>query len=103
MKKNKGLFQYDAALLTDQGSSNIVNKMLNSKKFFAKFKQSMERMGAIEVLTGSLGQIRKKVHCDQFSMANCPAFVDWVYKIQVFSMFCARRKVCSFVPNQRFV
>ncbi|XP_022761199.1 peroxidase 3-like [Durio zibethinus] len=60
LKQNKGLFQSDAALLTDQGSSNIVDEMLNSKNFFDEFKQSMEKMGTIEVLTGTSGEIRKK-------------------------------------------
>ncbi|OMO53747.1 Plant peroxidase [Corchorus capsularis] len=60
LKQNKGLFQSDAALLTDQGSSNIVDEMLNSNKFFIEFKKSMVNMGAIGVLTGSSGEIRKK-------------------------------------------
>ncbi|KAK6278669.1 hypothetical protein POUND7_018936 [Theobroma cacao] len=60
LKQNEGLFQSDAALLTDQGSSNIVDEMLNSKTFFTEFRQSMVRMGTIEVLTGSAGEIRKK-------------------------------------------
>lgn len=60
LKQNKGLFQSDSALLTHQGSTNIVDEMLNSKNFFSEFKQSMEKMGAIEVLTGSSGEIRKK-------------------------------------------
>ncbi|XVE65692.1 hypothetical protein DITRI_Ditri08aG0020000 [Diplodiscus trichospermus] len=60
LKQNKGLFQSDAALLTDHGSSNVVDEMLDPKSFFAEFKRSMERMGAIEVLTGSSGEIRKK-------------------------------------------
>ncbi|OMO98384.1 Plant peroxidase [Corchorus olitorius] len=60
LKQNKGLFQSDAALLTDQGSINIVDEMLNSKKFFIEFKKSMVNMGAIGVLTGSSGEIRKK-------------------------------------------
>ncbi|XVF66307.1 hypothetical protein PTKIN_Ptkin10aG0024700 [Pterospermum kingtungense] len=60
LKQNKGLFQSDAALLTDQGSSNIVDELLNSKNFFSEFKQSVEKMGTIEVLTGSSGEIRKR-------------------------------------------
>ncbi|XWS53692.1 hypothetical protein CRYUN_Cryun10bG0022300 [Craigia yunnanensis] len=60
LKQNKGLFISDAALLTDKGSSNVVDEMLNSNTFFVEFKKSMVRMGAIEVLTGSSGEIRKK-------------------------------------------
>ncbi|MED6106233.1 hypothetical protein PIB30_002685 [Stylosanthes scabra] len=58
--QNKGLFQSDAALLTTKISRNIVNELLNQNKFFTEFAQSMKRMGAIEVLTGSAGEIRRK-------------------------------------------
>ncbi|KAF5736915.1 hypothetical protein HS088_TW14G01070 [Tripterygium wilfordii] len=60
VKLNQGLFQSDAALLTNKGASNIVDELTNSNKFFTEFAQSMKRMGAIEVLTGSAGEIRKK-------------------------------------------
>jgi len=60
LKLRKGLFQSDAALLTNKGASNIVNEMLSSAKFFTEFSQSMKRMGAIQVLTGNVGEIRKK-------------------------------------------
>lgn len=60
LKLQQGLFQSDAALLTDQGASNIVDEMLVSGKFFTEFGQSMKRMGAIEVLTGTAGEIREK-------------------------------------------
>ncbi|XP_021906783.1 peroxidase 3-like [Carica papaya] len=58
--QNKGLFQSDAALLTNKGSKNIVNELLNQEKFFTEFAQSMKRMGAVEVLAGTAGEIRKK-------------------------------------------
>ncbi|PKI70536.1 hypothetical protein CRG98_009041 [Punica granatum] len=57
--KNKGLFTSDAALLTNKGARNIVNELTSQAKFFTEFGQSMKRMGAIEVLTGSAGEIRK--------------------------------------------
>ncbi|XP_052195230.1 peroxidase 3-like [Diospyros lotus] len=60
LKLHEGLFQSDAALLTNKGSSNVVDEMLDSNKFFTEFAQSMKRMGAIEVLTGTSGQIRNK-------------------------------------------
>ncbi|KAJ4968535.1 hypothetical protein NE237_015236 [Protea cynaroides] len=60
LKLQQGLFLSDAALLTDNGSINIVDKMLVSRKFFIKFGQSMKRMGEIGILTGSSGEIRKK-------------------------------------------
>ncbi|KAK7396828.1 hypothetical protein VNO78_17988 [Psophocarpus tetragonolobus] len=58
--QNKGLFQSDAALLTTKVSRNIVNELIKQDKFFTEFGQSMKRMGAIEVLTGSAGEIRRK-------------------------------------------
>ncbi|XP_052190559.1 peroxidase 3-like [Diospyros lotus] len=60
LKLHEGLFQSDAALLTNKGSSKIVDELLNSNKFFTEFAQSMKRMGAIQVLTGTSGEIRKK-------------------------------------------
>jgi len=58
--QNKGLFQSDAALLTAKVSRNIVNELTKQDKFFTEFGQSMKRMGAIQVLTGSDGEIRTK-------------------------------------------
>ncbi|XP_075653935.1 peroxidase 24-like [Castanea sativa] len=60
LKLNQGLFQSDAALLTNKEATNTVNELLDSQDFFTEFGQSMKRMGAIDVLTGSLGEIRQK-------------------------------------------
>ncbi|XP_060668814.1 peroxidase 39-like isoform X2 [Ziziphus jujuba] len=61
LKLNQGLFQSDAALQTDNEAANIVEDLgASSDKFFTEFAQSMKRMGAIGVLTGSSGEIRKK-------------------------------------------
>ncbi|XXG54280.1 hypothetical protein AAC387_Pa03g2205 [Persea americana] len=60
LKLNQGLFQSDAALLTNQDTSNIVDELRDSADFFTQFAQSMKRMGAIGVLTGKAGEIRKK-------------------------------------------
>lgn len=60
LKQNEGLFQSDAALLTNEGASNIVDELLDSEDFFTEFGKSMVRMGAIDVRTGSSGEIRKK-------------------------------------------
>lgn len=60
LKQQQGLFQSDAALLTNKGASNVVDELLGPGKFFTEFSQSMKRMGAIGVLTGSSGEIRKK-------------------------------------------
>ncbi|KAM0950657.1 putative peroxidase [Dioscorea sansibarensis] len=60
LKQNEGLFRSDAALLTNGRASNLVNKLLDSDYFFNAFKNSIKRMGQIEVLTGTNGVIRKK-------------------------------------------
>ncbi|CAK9175915.1 unnamed protein product [Ilex paraguariensis] len=60
LNQKKGLFQSDAALLTNKGASKIVNELVTSTSFFKEFGQSMKKMGAIGVLTGKLGEIRKK-------------------------------------------
>ena len=59
LKQNEGLFQSDAALLTDSEATYNVNELLNSQNFFSEFAQSIMRMGAIQVLTGTSGEIRK--------------------------------------------
>ncbi|KAJ8459574.1 hypothetical protein OPV22_032500 [Ensete ventricosum] len=58
LKQKEGLFQSDAALLTDGKSSKIVDKLLDSGDFFDAFRKSITRMGNIGVLTGTDGQIR---------------------------------------------
>ncbi|XP_056161641.1 peroxidase 3-like [Syzygium oleosum] len=60
LNQKQGLFQSDAALLTDEESSKIVDELVDQDSFFTEFGQSMKRMGAVEVLTGSNGEIRKK-------------------------------------------
>ncbi|KAB1214075.1 Peroxidase 3 [Morella rubra] len=57
---HEGLLEPDAALLTDKSSLNVAEKMLISRNFFAEFGQSMRRLGNIQVLTGTEGEIRKK-------------------------------------------
>lgn len=61
LKSQRGLFQSDAALLTNSQSKYIVDKQLKQASFFDNFKISMQRMGEIGVLCGSAGEIRK--HC----------------------------------------
>ncbi|KAG9457535.1 hypothetical protein H6P81_002043 [Aristolochia fimbriata] len=60
LKQGRGLFQSDAALLTNGVSSKTVDKLIASSDFFTEFAQSIKKMGAIGVLTGSAGEIRKK-------------------------------------------
>ncbi|OIV91305.1 hypothetical protein TanjilG_01836 [Lupinus angustifolius] len=56
--QKKGLFSSDAALLRQQQSADIVKELVDEGKFFLEFAQSMKRLGAIGVLTGSAGEIR---------------------------------------------
>ncbi|KAI3985168.1 hypothetical protein MKX01_030295 [Papaver californicum] len=60
--KRRGLFQSDAALITDAASKSFVTQLLQGSlsNFFAEFATSMEKMGQIGVMTGSTGEIRKK-------------------------------------------
>ncbi|WOG83357.1 hypothetical protein DCAR_0102532 [Daucus carota subsp. sativus] len=59
VKQNKGLFQSDAALLTNTASSKIVDSLQKANTFFSQFGKSMKNMGEIEVLIGNAGEIRK--------------------------------------------
>lgn len=58
--ENKGLFQSDAALLTNRNSAKIAKRLQIQNDFFMEFAKSMKKMGAIGVLTGNAGQIRKQ-------------------------------------------
>ncbi|KAK6134793.1 hypothetical protein DH2020_031463 [Rehmannia glutinosa] len=61
--KRRGLFESDAALLTDSRTRSIITGILGGSlnNFFQEFAASMEKMGRIGVKTGSAGEIRK--HC----------------------------------------
>ncbi|GKV53584.1 hypothetical protein SLEP1_g60103, partial [Rubroshorea leprosula] len=58
--ENKGLFVSDAALLTNNDSAKIVERLQISNSFIPQFANSIKKMGAIEVLTGTAGEIRKQ-------------------------------------------
>ncbi|KAI9194296.1 hypothetical protein LWI28_004886 [Acer negundo] len=58
--QNKGLFISDAALLTDPIALNTLKRFQETNAFFSEFSDVMMRMGAMEVLTGNEGEIRKK-------------------------------------------
>ncbi|XP_030462532.2 peroxidase 3-like [Syzygium oleosum] len=59
LQQHRGLFESDAALLTNATSAKITREMLNSDEFFEDFRESIKKMGAIGVLTGKSGEIRK--------------------------------------------
>ncbi|KAF7144509.1 hypothetical protein RHSIM_Rhsim04G0214800 [Rhododendron simsii] len=62
LKLNEGLFQSDAALLTNDHAREIVDEMATTtnEEFFKYFRHSITRMIAIGVLTGDSGEIRQK-------------------------------------------
>lgn len=60
LTENKGLFQSDAALLTNRGAAKVVQQLRSPAAFFSEFGKSMKKMGAIGVLTGTAGEIRKQ-------------------------------------------
>ncbi|KAK3134379.1 hypothetical protein QOZ80_6AG0548360 [Eleusine coracana subsp. coracana] len=61
--KRRGLFQSDAALITDAAAKADILSVVNAppEVFFQVFARSMVRMGNIQVKTGHEGEIRK--HC----------------------------------------
>lgn len=61
--KRRGLFESDAALTTNPTSLAFIRQLVEGsvENFFAEFGDSMEKMGRINVRTGSQGEIRK--HC----------------------------------------
>ncbi|KAJ6917360.1 hypothetical protein NC652_019657 [Populus alba x Populus x berolinensis] len=61
--KRRGLFQSDSALTTNSATLSFVNQLLQGplQNFFGEFANSMEKMGRVNVKTGTTGEIRK--HC----------------------------------------
>ncbi|KAA8526485.1 hypothetical protein F0562_008312 [Nyssa sinensis] len=61
--KRRGLFQSDAALTTSSTTKSFITQLLEGslKNFYAEFAKSMEKMGHVDVKTGSSGEIRR--HC----------------------------------------
>jgi peroxidase len=60
--KRRGLFQSDAALTTNPTTKSFITQLLQGplQNFFAQFATSMEKMGRVNVKTGSTGEIRKQ-------------------------------------------
>ncbi|CAN1783686.1 Peroxidase 3, partial [Linum perenne] len=61
LQKRRGLFQSDAALTTSGTTKSFINQFASGsiQNFFKEFALSMEKMGRINVKTGSAGEIRK--------------------------------------------
>ncbi|XP_020529831.1 peroxidase 24 [Amborella trichopoda] len=59
LQQHMGLFQSDAALLTDEDSGRIANELMDKETFFEEFQSSIMKMGAIGVLNENEGEIRK--------------------------------------------
>ncbi|KAL3517507.1 hypothetical protein ACH5RR_020096 [Cinchona calisaya] len=59
LKRNEGLFQSDAALLTNTSAKSFVNRLINPSLFLSEFARSMVRLGNVGVLTGDSGEIRE--------------------------------------------
>ncbi|KAL5978249.1 Peroxidase 3 [Asimina triloba] len=62
LMKRRGIFQSDAALTKDNQAKAIVADLADGplSNFFDAFALSMEKMGRIDVKTGSAGEIRNK-------------------------------------------
>lgn len=60
--KRRGLFQSDAALTTSVTTKSLIKTLAEGslKEFNTEFAKAMEKMGRIEVKTGSAGEIRKQ-------------------------------------------
>ncbi|KAL9996929.1 putative peroxidase [Helianthus debilis subsp. tardiflorus] len=59
--KRRGLFESDSALTTNSNTLAYINQLLQGslQNFFSEFALSMEKMGQIEVKTGTSGEIRR--------------------------------------------
>ncbi|GLJ48503.1 hypothetical protein SUGI_1023590 [Cryptomeria japonica] len=64
LRRKRGLFASDTALVTDAEANSFINSALASSTsnstswFFTEFGKSMEKMGTIDILTGNAGQVR---------------------------------------------
>lgn len=60
--KRRGLFQSDSALTTNPTTLSTINGLVQGslQNFYAEFANSMEKMGRINVKTGSAGVVRRQ-------------------------------------------
>ncbi|VVB14984.1 unnamed protein product [Arabis nemorensis] len=66
IRKKRGVLQVDQRLATDRLTRGIVARYANNNAFFKRqFVRAMVKMGAVDVLTGRAGQIRR--NCRRFN------------------------------------
>lgn len=60
--KRRGLFQSDSALTTSSTTRAFITQILQGSlaNFYSEFAQSMEKMGRVDIKTGSTGEIRRQ-------------------------------------------
>ncbi|KAA8524584.1 hypothetical protein F0562_011007 [Nyssa sinensis] len=81
--KRRGLFESDAALTTNSTTKSYITQLLQGslQNFYVEFAKSMEKMGRIEVKTGSSAEAQLKLG---FYSASCPKaekiVLDYVHK-----------------------
>ncbi|RCV14266.1 hypothetical protein SEVIR_2G423900v4 [Setaria viridis] len=59
IKANRGVLLTDSVLTHDDEAARLVDEMQDLGKFLAAFAASIQKMGAMDVLTGSQGEIRR--------------------------------------------
>uniref|UniRef100_A0A1J3FEZ7 Peroxidase n=3 Tax=Noccaea caerulescens TaxID=107243 RepID=A0A1J3FEZ7_NOCCA len=66
IRKRRGVLQVDQRLATDRQTRGIVARYANNNAYFKRqFVRAMVKMGAVDVLTGRAGQIRR--NCRRFN------------------------------------
>lgn len=66
IRKRRGVLQVDQRLATDPQTRGIVARYANNNAFFKRqFVRAMVKMGAVDVLTGRNGEIRR--NCRRFN------------------------------------
>ncbi|KAF8050916.1 hypothetical protein N665_1856s0004 [Sinapis alba] len=66
LRKRRGVLQVDQRLATDRQTRGVVARYANNNAFFKRqFIRAMIKMGAVDVLTGRAGEIRR--NCRRFN------------------------------------
>ncbi|XP_013619417.1 PREDICTED: peroxidase 57 [Brassica oleracea var. oleracea] len=66
LRKRRGVMQVDQRLATDRQTRGVVARYANNNAFFKRqFVRAMIKMGAVDVLTGRSGEIRR--NCRRFN------------------------------------